>query len=165
VHRVIELRDGARSGVRRLSPAPELDGMDGQLVEHAGRLSQPGALGASRRGYTVAEAPVEQFVPLGQLVIAALPRADHPDEAVMGGDGLVGGSAELPCRLGHVPTAGPAPFTQAAAIDPGHRAYLRVAVRLGSTAVLLDTPVCSQLSLSHDGALPVNWLHHVGTRW
>ena len=27
--------------------------------------------------------------------------------------------------------------------------------------MLLDTPACSQLSLFHDSALPVNWIHQV----
>jgi hypothetical protein len=27
--------------------------------------------------------------------------------------------------------------------------------------LLLDTPACSQLSLFHDSALPVNWIHQV----
>ena len=29
--------------------------------------------------------------------------------------------------------------------------------------MLPDTPACSQLSLFHDGALPVNWIHQVRT--
>jgi len=30
--------------------------------------------------------------------------------------------------------------------------------------MLPDTPACSQLSLFHDSALPVNWMHQVRTR-
>lgn len=29
--------------------------------------------------------------------------------------------------------------------------------------MLLNTPACSQLSLFHDSALPVNWIHQVRT--
>jgi hypothetical protein len=29
--------------------------------------------------------------------------------------------------------------------------------------MLLVTPACSQLSLFHDSALPVNWIHQVRT--
>jgi hypothetical protein len=29
--------------------------------------------------------------------------------------------------------------------------------------MLPDTPACSQLSLFHDSALPVNWIHQVRT--
>ena len=31
--------------------------------------------------------------------------------------------------------------------------------------MLPDTPTCSQLSLFHDSALPVNWIHQVRTGW
>jgi hypothetical protein len=59
-------------------------------------------------------------------VVAAFPGADHPDQALMGGYGLVGGAAEPPCQLGHVPAAGSPPYAQLTADSHGHRRYLRI---------------------------------------
>ena len=109
-------------------------------------------------GRDQAELAVEQLVPFGRAVVAAFPGADHPDQGVVGGYRVAGGAAELACQLGHVPSARPAPLAQVAAADPGHRAYLSVAVASGSTVVLRGPPACSLLSLSHDNALPVDWV-------
>jgi len=51
---------------------------------------------------------VQQLVPFGDLVVAAFPGVDHPDETVVGGDldaCLAGGAAELTCQFRHVPPA------------------------------------------------------------
>jgi hypothetical protein len=113
-------------------------------------------------GRDQAEIAVEQLVPFGWAVVAAFPGADHSEQGVVGGYRLAGGAAELACQLGHVPSARPAPLAQVTAVDPGHRAYLSVGS--GSTVMLRGTPACSLLSLSHDSALPVDWVHVVGIR-
>jgi hypothetical protein len=112
-----------------------------------------------------AKAAVEQFIPFGQLMIAALPAADHPDEGVVRGDRLAGDTTELACRLRHVPPMRPAPLAQRPAIDPGQGPYLRVSWHIREhEPVLPKTPSYSHVSLSHDSPLPVNWNRHVGTR-
>jgi hypothetical protein len=92
-----------------------------------------------------AEPAVQQLVPFRWAVVAAFPGADHPDQAVMGGDGLVGGAAEPPCQLGHVPSAGPPPFAQLTAVGHGHRRYLRIAIAPGArpcSRILPHAPSC-----------------------
>jgi hypothetical protein len=112
------------------------------------------------------EASVEQFVPFGQLMVTTLPAADHPDQSVVRGDRLASDTTELSCRLRHVPPARPAPFAQRPAINTGHGAYLRVALHIREHgSVLPSIHSCSQVSLSHDRSLPVNWIRHVGMRW
>ena len=94
-------------------------------------------------GRDQAELAVEQLVPFGRVVVAAFPGADHSDQGIVRGDRVAGGTAELACQLGHVPSAGPAPLAQLTAADPGHRAYLSVAVGSGSTVMLRGPPACS----------------------
>jgi hypothetical protein len=65
-----------------------------------------------RRGTAEAEGPVKQFVALREHVRAALPAANHPHQAVMGGDRLFCRSPQLACQLRHIPAAGSAPFTE-----------------------------------------------------
>src|SRR5690242_3829862 len=66
-------------------------------------------------------------------MVATLPAADHPDESIVSGDRLIGDTAELACRLRHIPPAHPAPFAQRPTMDPGQGTYLRVAWRVRST--------------------------------
>ncbi len=88
-----------------------------------------------------AERAVQQLVPLGDLVVAALPAVDHPDQAVKGRDHLAclaGSTPELAGRLGNIPASGPPPCSQRLGVR-GHRAYLRVTV-VGAERVLQDAP-------------------------
>jgi hypothetical protein len=90
-----------------------------------------GAIGLRFMGgrlcHLLTQAAVEQFIAFGQLVVAAFPAADHPDQSVGRGDGLAGDTTELACRLWHVPAERPAPLAQRLAFNSAQGMDLRVA--------------------------------------